>query len=230
MTYSISATTRTKMAKRSRDERDARRVPGVVYGNGITPQNISVGQTEFIKLWKAAGYSSLIDFTCDAQSPVKVLIKEIQLNHLTMVPMHVDFHQIRMDQELTANVPLKFVGEAPAVKVGAGTLIKSLDEIEIRCLPANLPHEIEVDLSVLATFDDSITIGSLKLPAGVTAVTEGEVTIATVARPLTQDELDAMTKEDAIDISAIKTEGEEKRADKDAKKAADAAAEEASKK
>lgn len=225
MTHSIIATTRTKLGKRSRDERDARRVPGVVYGVGIEPKPISVERSAFVKLWKAAGFSSLIDFTCDQQSPVKVLIKDIQLDHLSMDPMHVDFHQIRMDQELTANIPLKFVGESAAVKVLAGTLLKSLDEIEITCLPANLPHEIEVDLSALATFDDAITVSSLKLPAGVTATTEGGIAIATVARPLTEDELKKMEEADAVDISAIKTEGEEKRAADEAKKAAEAAAE-----
>lgn len=229
MNYSIAATTRTNMAKRSRDDREAGRVPGVVYGNGITPRTISVPQSDFVRLWKAAGYSSLIDLSCDTQSPVKVLIKEIQLDHLTMVPMHVDFQQVRMDQELTANIPLKFIGEAPAVKVGAGTLIKSLDELEVRCLPANLPHEIEVDLSALATFDDAITVASLKLPEGVAAVTDAEVTIATVARPLTEAELEALEKTEAVDVTAIKTEGDEKRAEKDAKKAAEDAAAEAAK-
>lgn len=229
MTYSITATTRTKLGKRSRDEREERRVPGVVYGAGIEPKSISVERSAFVKLWKAAGFSSLIDFTCDQQSPVKVLIKDIQLDHLTMDPMHVDFHQIRMDQELTAKIPLKFVGEAPAVKVLAGTLVKSLDEIEITCLPANLPHEIEVNLSSLATFDDAITVASITLPQGVTATTDADITIATVARPLTEEELKKMEESNTADISAIKTEGEEKRAADEAKKAEEAAAAEASK-
>lgn len=229
MTYSIAAKTRTSLGKRSQDERDARRVPGVVYGVGIKPQSISVEQAAFVKLWKSAGFSSLIDFTCDQQAPVKVLIKDIQLDHLTMDPMHVDFHQIRMDQELTAKVPLKFIGESPAVKVSAGTLIKSMDELEIRCLPALLPHEIEVDLSAIVTFDDSITVASLKLPQGVVATSDGDNTIATVSRPLTEDELKKMEESGTADITAIKTEGEEKRAAEEAKKAAEAAADDAAK-
>lgn len=224
MTYSITATKRTNMRKRSRDEREARRVPGVVYGVGIEPKPISVERSAFLKLWKAAGFSSLIDFTCDEQSSVKVLIKDIQLDHLTMDPMHVDFHQIRMDQKLTAKIPLKFIGEAPAVKVSAGTLIKSLDEVEVTCLPADLPHEIEIDLATLVTFDDAITVGNLKLPEGVITSTDASLTIATVARPFTEDELKKMDESGAADISSIKTEGEEKRAAEEAKKAAEAAA------
>ena len=183
-----------------------------------------------MKLWKGAGFSSLIDLTCDQGPAVKVLIKDIQLDHLSMSPMHVDFHQIRMDQELTAKIPLKFVGEAPAVKVLAGTLVKSLDEIEIRCLPANLPHEIQIDLGSLVTFDDAIVVSGLTLPQGVVAMTDGTVTIATVARPLTEEELKKMEESSTTDLSSIKTEGEEKRAADEAKKASEAAADEAAKK
>jgi len=229
MPYAISASTRTKLGKRSQDERDAGRVPAVVYGHGTDARSISVARSEFLKVMKAAGYSSLIDMTLADQSPVKVLIKEVQVEPLTMEPSHVDFYQVRMDEELTAEIPLKFIGESKAVKQDGGTLIKSMDKIEVKCLPANLPHEIEIDLSKLVTFDDAITIASLVFPQGVTTTEDAHLTIATVARPMTEDELKKLEETGAADVTAIKTEGEEKKAAEEAKKAEEATVEEATK-
>ncbi len=229
MPYAISATVRTNLAKRSRDEQKTGRIGAVVYGHGIASQSISVGHSDFVKLLRGAGYSSLIDLTLGDQSPVKVLIKEVQLHPIKVEPVHIDFYQVRMDEELTADIPLKFIGESRAVKEDGGTLIKSLDHVEVRCLPANLPHEIEIDLSVLATFEDAVTVGGLKLPSGVTSVTDGKVTIATVARPLTEEELKKLDEPAVADVTAVKTEGEEKKAAEEAKKAEAAAAEAAAK-
>lgn len=229
MNYAITATPRTSLGKRSKDERAVSRVPAVVYGRGVESKSISVGRSEMVKLMKTAGYSSLIDLTVDAQAPVKVLLKEVQLDHLTMVPAHVDFYQVRMDEEITAEIPLKFAGESKAVKQDGGTLIKSLDKIEVRCLPGDLPHEIEVDLGSLNTFEDMISVGGLTLPKGVVAVTDAKLTIATVARPLTEDELKKLEESALGDVTTVKTEGEEKKAAEEAKKAEEAAVEDATK-
>ena len=229
MSYTISATIRTSLAKRSKDEQKIGRIPAVVYGHGIASRSISVPRSEFVKVLRAAGFSSLIDMNLGEPSPVKVLIKEVQSDPLTVEPAHVDFYQVRMDEELTANIPLKFIGESKAVKEDGGTLIKSLDHVEVRCLPAHLPHDIEVDLSALLTFEEAIKVEHLVLPQGVSMVTDTNVTIATVARLMTEEELLKLEQPVAVDVTAVKTEGEEKKAVEEAKKAEEAAAEEASK-
>lgn len=205
------------------------KIPSVVYGRGIETQSVSVPRSEFLKVFKQAGYSSLIDLAVNNASPVKVIVKSIQAHPLTQELEHIDFHQIRMDEEMTARVPIVFIGESAAVKTDGGTLVKSLDELEIKCLPADLPHEIQVDLTQLKTFEDAITVGGLALPKGVTAATESDVIIATVARPLTEEELKKMEESAIGDVSTIKTEGEEKKAAEEAKKAEEAAVEEATK-
>ena len=147
-----------------------------------------------------------------------------------MDPYHIDFRQIRMDQPITVEVPLKFVGESKAVKELAGTPVFAMDTLEVKCLPANLPHEIEVDMSLITSFEDNITIGSLKLPTGVEALQDPEAVIANVSRPLTEDELKALEAASApVDVTAIKTEAEEKKDAEAAKEAEEAAAKEASK-
>ena len=229
MTYVIAANKRTEKDKRPKDVRAMHRVPAIMYGHGLKPQSISVGCSEFNKLLQSAGYSSLVDLSVDMESPIKVLIKEVQVEPLSMDPSHVDFYQVRMDEELTADIPLKFVGESRAVKEDGGTLIKSLDKIVVRCLPGNLPHEIEVALNTLITFEDAVTVASLVLPSGVVAMTDGKLTIATVARPMTEEELKKLEASTVADVTTVKTEGEEKKAAEEAKKAEEAAAEEATK-
>lgn len=230
MTYAISAETRTKLGRGAKQERYASRIPAVLYGSGVESKPVTVGRSEFLKVLKTAGYSSLLDMTVDGGQPVKTLIKEVQVHPLTLDPLHVDFYQVRMDKEIEAKIPLVFVGESKAVKNEGGTLVKSIDELEIRCLPANLPHEIEVDLSVLNTFEDSITVESLKLPNGVEAITDAGLTIATVERPLTEEELKKLEESALGDVTAVKTEADEKKEAKAAEEAAEAAVEEATKK
>lgn len=224
MTYAIAAKVRTNMGKRSKDELKEMRVAAVMYGSGVTPQSISVGRSEFLKVYKSAGHSSLVDVTVDSASPVKAVIKELQVNPITMEPLHIDFHQVRMDQEMEAAIPLVFIGESNAVKTDGGTLIKSLDEIMVRCLPADLPPSIEVDLSALKTFEDAITVASLTPPKGVEFMVEGDLTIATVARPLTEDELKKLEESQVGDVTAVKSEAELKKAADEAKAAEEAAA------
>lgn len=218
MNYTLSGTSRTSDV-RVQDVRSNGGIPAVLYGNGIQARSISVVEGEFVKVLRAAGFSSLIDLVVDGSESVKVLVKQTQKHPTNMKTVHIDFYQVRMDQEIETVVPLEFVNESDAVKVHGGTLVKSADEIEVRCLPGNLPPHIDVDLSKLHTFDDAITIGDLILPSGVEAITEADVTIATVARPLTEEELKKMEETEQVDVSAIVTEGEEKRAEEEAKKA-----------
>lgn len=216
MNYNLSATAR---AGRIQDIRAAGRIPAVVYGKGIEPKLISLGNTDFIRTWRAAGTSSLIDVAIDNEAPVKALIKEVQRDVVKMNVIHVDLYQVRMDTEITATVKLVFVGESPAVKVQGGTLVTSLDEVEVECLPGDLPHEIEVDLSTLATFDDAITVETLVLPKGVKVTNDADITIATVAAPLTEEELKKMEESQAGDVTSIKSEADLKREAEEAKKA-----------
>lgn len=216
--YTLSATLRT--TKRAKDELAKLRIPAVLYGQGVVPQSLSLPRTEFARVFAAAGSSSLIDVQIEGGDTVKAVIKAVQGHVLSLEPVHVDLHQVRMDQLMTAEVSLKFVGESPAVKIHGGTLIKSMDTVTVHCLPGNLPHEIEVDLSVLATPEDAITVASLVLPKGVEVEDEASATIATVAAALTEDQIKKMEESTVGDVTAVKSEVDEKRTAKEAAEAA----------
>jgi large subunit ribosomal protein L25 len=216
----LNAKSRDANATRAKDVREQNDIPAVVYGHGTEARAISVSVSEFRKVYAKAGSSSLVDIVVDGGAAVKAVIKEVQPHHLTMQPLHIDFHQVRMDEKMTARVPLVFTGESLAIKALGGTLMKSFDALEVSCLPADLPHEITVDLSVLKTFDDAITVATLSLPKGVEVLTEATATIATVSAPLTEEELKKMEEGSGpADVTAVKTEAEIKKAEEEAKKA-----------
>ena len=221
MITSLQAQLRQKKEAGTREKPEVT-LKAVVYGHGLPSRTISVATLDFKKIYRLVKHSTLFDLIVGSEQPVKALIGEIQVNPVTMQPVHVDFRQLRMDENVTVSVPLVFTGESSAIKALGGTLIKSLDALEVECLPADLPKEILVDLSSLNTFEDMITIGSLVLPKGVSTTHDLTDAVATVEAPMTEEELKKMDAAEApADVTAIKTEAEEKREKKVAEKAED---------
>ncbi len=210
-TITLEAKTRSSEGPKAKDLLKEHMIPAVMYGHDVETQSLTVPFADFRKVYIQAGTSSLVDVNVDGKVAVKALIKDVQVNPLTMSPIHIDFHQVNMKEKMTANIPLVFIGESVAIKVLGGTLVKSLDHVEVECLPTDLPHEIEVDLSALATFDDMITVGSLKLPKGVEVTDESESIIATVDEPLTEEEMKKLEESQLGDVTAVKSEAELKK-------------------
>ncbi|MDP2692556.1 MAG: 50S ribosomal protein L25 [bacterium] len=207
MTFSIEVKTKTEKADSIREQG---LVPGVLYGPETTPVSFSVDSLVFEKLYDKAGESNLIDLKLDAKEPVKVLVQDIQKDPVKGNITHIDLLQINMSKEMYATIPVNFIGESAAVKTLGGTLMKSLREIEVKCLPKDLVGSIDLDLSVLATFDDVVHIKDLVLSAGLTVTENPETVVAKVAVPLTEDQLKAMEESDTGDISKVVVEGEKK--------------------
>lgn len=212
MTFAITAQKRNGQAE---EIRAAGRVPAVLYGPGVEPISVSVAANDFDKLYKEAGESTLVDITIDSGKSVKVLIQDVQHDPLNRRVSHIDFRQIRMDQEIEAAVELVFVGLAPAVKELGGTLSTTMSEIYIKCLPANLMSSLEVDLSTLKTFEDTIYVKDLKLPEGVVTTEEPDTLIAKVAVSMTEDQIKAMEEKNAAPVDLTKIEISEERGKKE---------------
>ncbi len=159
------------------------KVPAVLYGHKVKNQSLSIDGREFDKVLKKAGESTVVDLVTDDNKTHPVLIHEVQLHYLTSAPIHVDFYEVSMTEKLKAKVALEFVGEAPAVKTLGGVLVKILNEIEVECLPADLPHNIEVSLEPLKTLTDSIHVKDIKIPAKVKVLTTAEEMVAKIQPP-----------------------------------------------
>ncbi|MFZ2154141.1 MAG: 50S ribosomal protein L25 [Candidatus Moraniibacteriota bacterium] len=194
------------------DERTAGRIPVVLYGQGKENINVWVNNIEFEKVFQQAGENTVVELSIADGSKENVIIYDYQTNPLSGKIRHVDLLRVNMKESIETEIPLVFIGEAPAVKEKGGILVKVLDEVEVRCLPGNMPHEFNVDLSKLIDFEDRITVGDLVAPENVEIIDNPETVIASVTEPRSEEELAGLNEkveEDVSKVSAVKEKVEE---------------------
>jgi large subunit ribosomal protein L25 len=159
-------------------------VPAVVYGANVAPKSVQLETTALFKTMQEAGSTALIDLVVEGESaPRAVIARDIQRDILTGRYQHVDFFQVRLDHKVKISPALEIVGEAPAVKEHGGVLVHLLTHVEVECLPTDLIDAIEVDVSSLKHLDDSITIGDLPVPPGVTILADPGDAVVSVVPP-----------------------------------------------
>ncbi len=200
MTFTLEAEVRKEGGPSAAALRRAEHVPAVVYGKHKEPISISVPGRAFGKVLREAGESTVVNLTGLGED-LPVLIHEVDLDPVRHAPRHIDFYAITKGEKVEVAVELSFIGESPAVKAGAN-LVKVLHELEIEADPMNLPHEIEVDLAVLAAVGDQILAKEVKLPSGVELVTEPEEVVALIQEVEAEEEAPA----EAADLSSIEVE------------------------
>lgn len=183
-------------------------VPAVSYGRKIAPVNLWIDALELKKLYTKVGENTIIELDIEGGKKANVLIHDIQSDPLSGDFSHVDFFQIKMDEKIETDIPLNFVGVSPAVKEQGGILVKGTDSLPVRCLPADLPGKIDVDLSSLGTFDDRIDVGDLDISDKIEVLIEKGTPIASVSPPRSEEELAGLDDKIEEDVSAV--EGVEK--------------------
>ncbi|GHH58301.1 MULTISPECIES: 50S ribosomal protein L25/general stress protein Ctc [Gammaproteobacteria] len=152
----------------SRRLRRAGQIPAIVYGGDLKPVNIQLDHEE---VWLAQQnewfYSSILDLSLNGDVQ-KVLLRDLQRHPYKQLIMHIDFQRVNENEKLNASVPLHFVGEdkSPAGKTAGVVVTHELNEVQVQCLPKDLPEFIEVDLSALAV-GAVVHLSDIKLPAGV---------------------------------------------------------------
>jgi len=169
----------------SRRLRNAGQTPGIVYGGTAAPLNIALDHNAlFYALKKEAFHSSILDMEIEGKAE-KVLLRDFQMHAYKPLVLHIDFQRVDANQKIHMKVPLHFINAdiAPVVKLSGGVISHVLNELDISCLPKDLPEFIEVDLSTMQA-GGSLHVSDLKLPAGVVATHAKEnPTIATAAIP-----------------------------------------------
>ena len=198
----LKATIRTATGKKADKLRSQDLIPAVMYGNKIASQNISVSYNEFKKVYSKAGESALVQLEVEGKK-LNVLIHDIQLAPMSGRVSHVDFFQVNMKEEVETEIPLEFIGEAPAVKALGGVLIKNMDEISVKCLPADLPEKYVIDISTLATFDDVIAVKDLKISDKIEILLDAETVIALVSAPRSEESLADLDSKVDADVSKV---------------------------
>lgn len=217
MTLTLNASSRSVTGKHVRTLRRVGKLPLVVYGRAKPARSLETELKLFRTLLDAAGTTSLLDLSIDGGPALNVLIHDVQHDPVNGLPIHADLYEVDMTQTITAEVPLVFVNEAPAVKELDGTLLINQDTVEVECLPKDLPKELTVDLTVLGTFDEAITAGSISLPAGVTLLTDPAVDLAFVREQRAEEVEETPVSAEEAEKAAI--EGIEQSAEDAAAKA-----------
>jgi large subunit ribosomal protein L25 len=164
-------------------------IPAVVYGQGKANQNLTLPKIEFEKVLRDNGTASIVLLDIDGAGQKNVLIHKVAYDPMMGDAEHVDFYEVSMTEKITTTIPLHFIGDSAAVIEMSGTLTTNKNEVEIECLPADLPHEIEVDIAPLADFEAEIRVSDLKVPAGVEIKDDPEEMVATVEPPRSEEEL-----------------------------------------
>ena len=171
----VATTRKAQGTSASRRLRHDNKVPGVLYGGNAAPTAIEVDHNPlFHSLRKEKFHASILDMELDGRNE-QVLLRDFQMHPYRPLVMHVDFQRISADKPVHVRVPLHFVGQenSPAVKQSAAIIGHVLQEVDIACLPKDLPEFIDIDLSGL-TAQDTIKVRDLKMPAGVKPVLKGK--------------------------------------------------------
>ncbi len=167
-------------------------MPAVYYGKKEKTVPIQITASEFLKVWKQAGESTVVSIKTPEAS-VDTLIHDVQFDPVTGQAIHADFYVFEKGKKIEVSVPLEFVGISPAVKDLGAVLVKVLHEIKIEAEPSNLPHQIEVDISSLVLMNDHILSKDIKLPTGVTLIENPDEMIVNVVEP----------KEEPVEVAPV---------------------------
>jgi large subunit ribosomal protein L25 len=180
-------------------------IPAVLYGREMGPISLTVNPIDLKKaLSTEARENTLLELHVkgDAEEITKIaLLRDVQYDNLTSRPIHFDFQEILMKEFITVKVPVEIVGKSPGIQEG-GILEEILREIEVECLPTSIPNVIEIDVSQLG-IGDSIHIGDVTLPEGVTVLHDQDETIITILSPAMEE-----AKPAAAAVPAEGAEGE----------------------
>jgi large subunit ribosomal protein L25 len=165
----------------ARKLRASGRVPGVLYGQGQEPVSISVSSQELLHLFHASGGATmLVDLQIDGREHLAIP-REVQRDHIHSRFIHVDFLAVNRNEKVTLSVEVHEIGEAPGVKLG-GVVEHHLREVEVECLPSDVPEGIEADISGLE-LGDMLRVADLRPPSGVAILTDDDQPIISIITP-----------------------------------------------
>ncbi|HBC45172.1 MAG: 50S ribosomal protein L25 [Candidatus Collierbacteria bacterium GW2011_GWB2_45_17] len=183
-------------------------VPANVFGHTVKSQAIQVSAVEFARVYKSAGETGLIWIKVEGEDKERpTLIKALTNNPISGERLHVDFHQVNLKEKVTANVPVEIVGESQLVKDGLAVLDLNLHEIEVEALPTDLPENIVFDISGLTEIGAQLKVADVKLPTGVTLVTDSEMLVVALGAPMKEEPVEVPVTEEEVTGAEVPVEG-----------------------
>jgi large subunit ribosomal protein L25 len=191
--------------------RQAGQIPAVFYGPGIESVLLSVNISDIDKVLKKGRIGqallNLVIQNNGETSAKTVMVKELQLHPVSRNFLHIDFYEVAMDRKIMVNVPVTTTGKAKGVEVG-GILQIVRRELEVQCLPLDVPESIEIDITDL-DIGDSIHVGDISLQSEIEFLGGENITIVTIVTPKIEEEEEPVEEEEEEGEVAIAEEGEE---------------------
>lgn len=185
-TLLLEATPR-EILQKAKYVRSAGRIPAVYYGRGQKTLTLHLAYQQFRKVFEKAGENTIIDLSVNGKT-FPVLVHEIQFDPVSDAINHVDFIHVDMTKEVTTSVKVSIIGTAPAVKNLGGILDVQKHEIKIKCLPKDLIHHIDVDVTPIIDFHTSVHVKDLKVPPTIKILDKPEDTVVTAVPPRAEEE------------------------------------------
>lgn len=207
-TIELEAQTRDKGAK-AKDLLNENFIPAEYYGRGVENKSLKMDYQTFRRAFNKAGTNTIIDLKFGGKAH-KVLVHEVQYHPVADTITHVDFINVKMDQEIHTHIPLEFVGVSIAVKDHSGTLMTHIQEVEVKCLPKDLVHSIAVSIDPLVDFHVNIRVKDLTIPAGLTILNEPEDVVVTAMAPRVEEEAPVESAAPVEGAAPTPAEGEAK--------------------
>ena len=205
----LKANKRSVVGKQVKALRREGKLPAVIYGRHSEPINIEMDARSSGRILANATSSSLITIELDGEK-IPTLVREKQRDFIKNSLLHVDFLSVSMTETLRASVALRFKGVSLAVKDFNAILVHNIEQINVECMPADLPEYVEVDISVLKNPGDGIRVGELPIPANVTVLDDTDMMVAVASASKIDEAMDALEVEDAALLAeAAPADGEE---------------------
>lgn len=215
ITLTVSPRKRSGSAGAGRIRREGR-VPAVVYG-ASGAHNLSVDRGTFLQVWRKAGQSSIVNIDDGSGDEKMTLIQDVQRDPLTGEFVHIDFLEVTKGHAISAHIPVHVHGQPVGVRVGGGVLDIQLHEVEVRCLPADLPHQIDIDVAEL-DLGESLHIRDLPSLSGVEYLGDEDQPVVGVSHPAVEVESAAGDEEDAEPEVITEKKDEEPESGEDSEK------------
>ncbi|MDE1548663.1 50S ribosomal protein L25 [Jeotgalibaca caeni] len=183
----------------SKKARVENKVPAVIYGKEFDATSVLVDRKQFEELLRELGRNAVFNVDVDGKE-TQVMIKNIDHSHIKPELYNVELQALKEGQTVTVEVTINLVG---AENIKEGVFTQTLNELEIETVATDIPQEITVELGEMA-IGDTLTVGELKVPAGVTVLTDAETTVAVVSAPSVEEE----TTDEAAEPEVIGEENE----------------------
>lgn len=180
--FVLQAKKREAVGKQVKKLRREGLMPAIIYGHEIESLPISLDYRETSRALSKITSSNLVVVDVDGEQ-ITTLVRDRQYDPVTGHILHVDFLSISMSEKLRTEVSLDFIGEAPAVRNLGGVLVTGIESLEVECFPRDLPDKIDVDISILKEFGDSIYVKDLEIPENIEVLTSEDEMLILITTP-----------------------------------------------